>query len=120
MPASTRPAPSRPTSPCSAQRPRSAPLLAEPVPSDGLTLDTRFGTVDLVAVHRAVSGDPSVTLTFAEQVWIYRRQRNGARRDAAHALGTGYTGLLKALARHRRHLDPFTASDLATAAMCPF
>jgi hypothetical protein len=103
MPASTRPAAraarTRPPS-----RPRASGGLYNPaVPSDGLTVDTPLGPVDLVAVHRKASGF-DVSLTVAEQAWITHRQRNGARREAAGVLGVGYAGLLRALARTRRQL----------------
>jgi hypothetical protein len=45
------------------------------VPSDGLTLDTDHGPVDLVAVQRALSGRP-VQLTRAERRYIAALIRN--------------------------------------------
>jgi hypothetical protein len=89
-------------------RPRIERPYAPAVASDGLTVDTELGSVDLVAVRRALRGDDRVRLSEAEIDWICRRQRRGARRQAADVLGTGYTGLLKDLARHRRRL---TACD---------
>ena len=109
MPATTRPAARRPVSPSAARtrppsRPRSTGGLFNPaVTSDGLTVDSPLGPVDLVAVDRKIRGF-DVELTPAEHAWITRRQANGARRQAAEALGTGYTGLLRALARTRRQL----------------
>jgi hypothetical protein len=110
MSASTRPAARRPATPAAAPtRPASKPAARtggryDPaVPSDGLTVDTALGPVDLVAVHRKTRG-LDVTLTEAETAWITHRQRHGARREAARALGTGYDGLLRALARTRKHL----------------
>jgi len=109
MPATTRPAARRPVSPSAAltrppSRPRSTGGLFNPaILSDGLTVDTALGPVDLVAVDRKLRGF-DVELTRAEHAWITRRQANGARRQAAQALGTGYSGLLRALARHRRQL----------------
>jgi hypothetical protein len=73
------------------------------VASDGLTVDTALGPVDLVAVHRHLRGF-DVTLTEAERAWILRRQADSARRAAAYALGTGYEGLLRALADARPRL----------------
>jgi hypothetical protein len=70
------------------------------IPSDGLTVDTPLGPVDLVAVHRVVTGRPH-PLTPAEHAWIRERQPHGARRAAARTLGTGYPALLRALAAHR-------------------
>ena len=109
MPATTRPAARRPNSPSAARtrppsRPRSSGGLFNPaVLSDGLTVDSALGPVDLVAVERKLRGF-EVELTAAEHAWITRRQANGARREAAAALGTGYAGLLRALARTRRQL----------------
>lgn len=106
MPATTRPRSARPRSPRNPARPRSGPYRPA-VASDGLTVDTELGFVDLVAVRRAIRGDDRVRLTEAELDWICNRQRRGARRQAAEALGAGYTGLLKDLARHRRrHAAP--------------
>lgn len=104
MIATTRPRSSRPRSPRTPPRPRAARQYAPTVPSDGLTVDTELGSVDLVAVRRALRGDDRVRLNEAEIDWICRRQHRGARRQAADVLGTGYTGLLKDLARHRRRL----------------
>ena len=39
------------------------------VPSDGLTLDTDRGPVDLVAVWRALEGQPT-GLTVSEAAWV--------------------------------------------------
>jgi hypothetical protein len=109
MTALTRPAARRPASAPSAftrppARPRRSGGLYDPaVLSDGLTVDTALGPVDLVAVDRVLRGH-SGSLTEAERAWIVNRQANGARRRAAEALGTGYTGLLRSLARHRRQL----------------
>lgn len=108
MSAPTRPAARRPTSPAAVTRPPSRPrrtgALYDPaIPSDGLTVDTPLGPVDLVAVDRRLRGF-DVELSLAEQAWITERQPNGARRQAATALGTGYSGLLRALARTRRRL----------------
>lgn len=109
MPATTRPAARRPVSPSAAptrppSRPRSTGALFNPaVPSDGLTVDTALGPVDLVTVDRRLRG-LDVELTRAEHAWIMHRQANGARRRAAYMLGTGYKGLLRALARTRRQL----------------
>lgn len=88
--------------------------------SDGLTIDTPLGFVDLVAVKRALGGDDRVRLTEAEVAWIRDPQHRGARREAAAALGTGYTGLLNALARHRRRLRHSPQALAAAAADCPF
>jgi hypothetical protein len=104
MPAMTRPRSSRPRSPRSSARPRTARPYTPAIASDGLTVDTELGSVDLVAVRRALRGDDRVRLSEAEIDWICQRQRRGARREAADVLGTGYTGLLKDLARHRRRL----------------
>ena len=82
-------------------RQTSEPDEGDPVASDGLTLDTPLGPVDLVAVRRKLAG-LEVDLTPAELAWIMLRQRSGARRQAAYALGTGYIGLLRALERTRR------------------
>ena len=85
----------------------------DPVASDGLTLDTPLGAVDLVAVRRKLSGF-EVELTPAELAWIMRRQRAGARRQAAYALGTGYIGLLRALERTRHTAPAPTTGTLAS------
>ena len=103
MPATTRPRSSRPRSPRSPARPRTVPYRPA-VASDGLTVDTDLGSVDLVAVKRALDGDDRVRLTEAEIDWICMRPQYGARREAAAALGTSYKRLLGDLARHRRHL----------------
>lgn len=108
MPAPNRPAARRPTSSAAVTRPPSRPrrsgALYDPaIPSDGLTVDTSLGPVDLVVVDRRLRGF-DVELSTAEQAWIANRQANGARRQAADALGTGYRGLLRALARTRRQL----------------
>jgi hypothetical protein len=87
---------------------------------DGLTIDTELGFVDLVAVRRAIRGDDRVRLTEAELDWIRNRQPHGARRQAAYALGTGYTGLLKELASHRKRMDRADAERIAATAACPF
>lgn len=119
MPATTRPRQARPRTPRTPARPTSGPF-RHAVPSDGLTVDTALGFVDLVAVKRALAGDDRVRLTEAELDWIRNRQHRGARREAAYALGTGYTGLLKSLASHRKRLDRADAKDLAATATCPF
>lgn len=117
MPVITHPRPSRPASPPAHRtRPRSVRAVRV-VPSDGLTVDTPLGPVDLVAVKRALAGDDRIRLTGAEHAWIANRQRPGVRRDAPEALGTGYTGLLRSLARHRRHLDRGAAT---APAACSF
>jgi hypothetical protein len=120
MPATTRPRQSRPRSPRNMPRPRTVGHCAPAVPSDGLTVDTELGFVDLVAVKRALAGDDRVRLTEAEIDWIRNRQAPGARRQAADALGTGYTGLLKALNRHRKQMDRTDAKELADAGARPF
>ncbi len=98
-PAATRPATSRPPAKPAARTVRHDPQIA----SDGLTVDTPLGPVDLVAVERKSRGF-EVVLTEAEHAWILHRQANGARRRAAEALGTGYEGLLCALTRTREQL----------------
>jgi hypothetical protein len=70
------------------------------IESDGLTLDTELGPVDLVAVQHALWGLP-VSLTVAEQAWIALPQGYGVRRRAAIALGINYPRLLAALALYR-------------------
>lgn len=45
------------------------------IPSDGLTLDTEHGPVDLVAIQRALAGRP-VQLTRAEHRYIAALIRN--------------------------------------------
>ena len=51
----------------------STPGLYDPaVESDGLTLDTALGPVDLVAIERALSGRP-VDLTAAEVAYLFTR-----------------------------------------------
>lgn len=120
MPATTRPRQTRPRSPRTAPRPHTAGRRVPAVPSDGLTVDTELGSVDLVAVKRALAGDDRVRLTEAELDWVRNRQVPGARRAAADALGTGYTGLLRALKRHRRQLDRTEVREAAVPASCPF
>lgn len=51
------------------------PTLFETVPSDGLTVDTPLGPVDLVAVARAKAGRP-VTLTRAERHYLTHHRHN--------------------------------------------
>jgi len=120
MPETTRPRSTRPRSPRPPTRGRTD-AYRPAVPSDGLTVDTSLGFVDLVAVKRALAGDDRVRLSTAELGWIANRQRPGARREAADALGTGYTGLLRSLARHRRRMDRSDAERLATSLdECPF
>jgi hypothetical protein len=102
MPAMTRPRTSRPATPRIPTRPQ--PGHKPAIASDGLTVDTELGFVDLVAVKRALAGDDRVRLTEAEHAWIRNRTRSDVR-HAADALGTGYTGLLRDVARHRRHTD---------------
>lgn len=70
------------------------------IESDGLTLDTELGPVDMVAVQHALWGRP-VSLTVAEQAWIALPQAYGVRRHAAIALGISYSRLLAALALYR-------------------
>ena len=121
MPATTRPRSTRPHSPRSPARPRTArPSYRSATALVGLTVDTELGFVDLVAVRRAIRGDDRVRLTEAELDWIRNRQPPGARRQAAHALGTGYTGLLKDLARHRKRIDRADAKEPAGIAARPF
>ena len=104
MTASTRPATVRPATSRPPSKPASRTASYDlAIASDGLTVDTPLGPVDLVAVERKSRGF-AVELTEAEQAWILHRQANGARRRAAEALGTGYQGLLRALARTRREL----------------
>lgn len=103
MPATTRPRTSRPRSPRIPARPRTVPRVSV-LALDGLTVDTALGFVDLVAVKRAIGGDDRVRLTEAELDWIRNSQAPEAWQEAAAALGTGYAGLSKALARHRKHL----------------
>ncbi len=50
---------------------QSAALLEDRVPSDGLTLDTPDGPVDLVAVERALAGE-RIALTYAERAYTAR------------------------------------------------
>lgn len=108
MPASTRPAARRTDTNRPPTRPRSTAGLYDPaIASDGLTMDTPLGPVDLVAVERAARGH-TVALTEAERAWVVNRQVNGARRQAADAVGTGYTGLLRALVRYRAELASTT------------
>lgn len=120
MPTTTRPRSTRPRTPRTPSRPPTGRRYAPAVPSDGLTVDTELGFVDLVAVRRALAGDDRVRLTEAELDWIRNRQPHGARRQAADALGTGYTGLLKSLARHRKRMDRADARELAATVTCPF
>lgn len=88
--------------------------------SDGLTVDTPLGFVDLVAVKRALAGDDRVRLTEAELAWIRDPQPSGARRQAADALGTGYTGLLKAISRQRKRMGRAEAKQLTASLTRPF
>jgi len=115
MPATTRPRSSHPRTPRSPGRPQ--PGAYKPaIASDGLTVDTALGFVDLVAVKRALAGDDRVRLSEAEIDWICNPQDYGARRQAADALGTGYTGLLRALKSHRKRMDRTDAQELAASA----
>jgi hypothetical protein len=119
MPATTRPRSTRPRSPRPAARPRTAPYRPA-LASDGLTVDTELGFVDLVAVKRALAGDDRIRLTVAELDWIHNRQPRGARRQAADALGIGYSGLLRALQRHRKRMARAQAKRAAANVSCPF
>ena len=104
MTASTRPAAARPVSSRPPSKPAARITRHDPqIASDGLSVDTALGPVDLVAVDRKLRGF-EVELTEAEQAWILHRQGYGARRRAAEALGTGYEGLLCALTRTREQL----------------
>lgn len=58
------------------------------VPSDGLTLDTICGPIDLVAVQYAMSGRP-VALTPAERQYVTARTRSAANLRATAAAGFG-------------------------------
>ena len=98
------PSPARPRTPRTPARPRAARTRFPSARLTGLTVESELGFVDLVAVKRALGGDDRVRLTAAERAWICHRQRPGARRQAAYALGTGYTGLLRDLERHRRRM----------------
>lgn len=79
---------------------QTAPTVYDPaVASDGLTLDTPRGPVDLVAVQRALDGHP-VKLTEAE--FTYLAHRIGT---APVRTGPGYADEFDARTRVREALD---------------
>lgn len=79
---------------------RTAPTVYDPsITSDGLTLDTARGPVDLVAVQRALDGHP-VELTEAE--WTYLAHRIGT---APRRHGYGYADDFDARTRVREAQD---------------
>jgi hypothetical protein len=79
---------------------RIAPTVYDPeIESDGLTIDTARGPVDLVAVQRALDGHP-IELTEAE--WTYLSRRLGT---APTRAGFGYTDDFDARTRVREALD---------------
>ncbi len=112
MPATTRPSANRPHTPRTPARPRPARTRTAAAPLVGLTLETEFGFVDLVAVKRALAGDDRVRLTGAELDWIRCPWREGVR-EAEYALGAGYSGLTDALDRHARRLSRAGAKHTA-------
>lgn len=77
------------------------------VPSDGLTLDTPRGPVDLVAIERVWDGVPT-DLTRAESIHLtglLDGSRDQARR-IAHALGCDMWSVLKRVDRRRAAAGP--------------
>lgn len=52
------------------------------IASDGLTIDTVFGPVDLIAVQHALEHRP-VDLTAAERKYVARLRANGVRKAVA-------------------------------------
>lgn len=120
MPASTRPRSSRPHTPASPARPRTVRAYVPAEPPVGLTIETEFGFVDLVAVQRALAGDDRVRLNAAENDWIRNRQRPGARRAAAYALGISHDRLRRDLRRYRERHARATAKRTADLGGSPF
>jgi hypothetical protein len=86
------------------------------IASDGLTLDTLLGPVDLVAINRAVRG-ADTALSLAERAWIALRQPRGARHRAAAALGVDYPRWHADLLQARTRIDTHSlATTIAAAA----
>lgn len=80
------------------------------VPSDGLTLDTDRGPVDLVAVHRALTGIPTqLTVADARYAITLLTTSHGTPIDnAARGLGIQPAAVQRAVIRHwanRRDTD---------------
>jgi hypothetical protein len=70
------------------------------VESDGLTVDTPLGPVDLVVIDRVIRGHHHA-LTLAEDAWLHRRHGPiPVRRQAAEKLGTPH-------ARFAEHLHAY-------------
>jgi len=69
------------------------------IASDGLTIDTPFGDVDLVAVDRARRGY-RVSLTLAETAYLFRQLPDtlAAAESVAAALGMDISAVLRRLA----------------------
>ncbi|HTJ70228.1 MAG TPA: hypothetical protein VL551_22010 [Actinospica sp.] len=76
------------------------------LPSLGLTLDTPFGPVDLVAIERAIRGH-SVPLSGAEYTWLRCRTAPAYGRDvAADRLGIDRARFAQLLRRWREENYP--------------
>jgi len=76
------------------------------LPSLGLTLDTPFGPVDLVAIERAIRGH-TVSLSGAEHTWLRCRTAPAYGRDvAADRLGIDRARFAQLLRRWREENYP--------------
>lgn len=72
-------------------------------PSDGLTLDTDRGPVDLVAVERALTGVPT-DLTAADVAYAYELLPSNLGpfvEDAARGMGSTPSAVKRAIDRHK-------------------
>lgn len=79
------------------------------LPSVGLTLDTPFGPVDLVAIERALRGH-TVPLASAEYRWLRTRSHPSYGRDvAADRLGIDQARFAELLRRWREENYPQSA-----------
>lgn len=85
------------------------------IASDGLTLDTLLGPVDLVAINRAVRG-ADIPLDLAERAWITLRQPRGTRHRAAAALGVNYPRWHADLLQARARIDTHALATAVAAA----
>lgn len=105
---------------------RIAPTLYDPaVESDGFTLDTDLGPVDLVAVHRVLDGHRVESLTEAEMTYLAETlgyaplERTGyeaehdARRRAAESLDLSVPALSGRITYRLRRDQPTTARKVA-------
>ena len=103
----------------------SATVYDPAIESDGLTLDTPLGPVDLVAVRRVLDGHPIESLTRAEMDYLAHllgyapRPRNGyepehdTRRRAAESLGISTPALSNRIGYRLRRDQTTTGRKVA-------